>query len=263
MTLRHVAATLVLFVLAANASADAWLEDLYAQQRALYRLTGTFYMVTHEDAESDLLAALPVRVAEYRDAMAATLAAAGGNRLHSQQAQAIKEASAPIERLLSNDIQQVIGTEQKKYINNGVFNAFQRANDVYNEVPALVAALDTAIAATGATDARPAVLLRGAVASEAMAAEYARLVSGYFDEAHRNPASPTLAATTQDFVGALDKARAQVNRDDAVQRVVFERVESRWKFVQPTLAKPDSRPRIIYRYLGEISDNFVKLAAAH
>lgn len=258
--LRTLAATLVLLALAVPAHADSWLDTLHAQQLALYRMTGNFYMTTHEDGEREYIDSLPAQIAAYRKAAAATNTVASGARERAQQAAAIQQAAAPLEALVSRDIQTVIATEQKKYINNGVFNAFQRATDLHNQTPAVEAAFAKALAAAGPAD-RSALFMEGAIDAEILAAHYARLATGYFDES-RETGAGSLAAASTAFAGVMEQTRATVNRDDALQRVAFDRIEARWKFVQATLAKPpSSRPRLVYRYLREISDNFVKLAA--
>lgn len=258
--LRMVLAALLL-ALALPARADTWLGALHAQQLALYRLTGTFYMTTHEDAEREYLDALPAEVAAYRKARDTTSTTASADRAQAQQAAAIQEAAAPIEALVANNIQKVIASEQKKYINNGVFNAFQRATDVHNQMPVLESAFSRAIAGAGKPD-RAALFMEGAVDAEVLAAHYARLATGYFDES-RETGAGSLAAASAAFARVMDQTRAAVDRNDPMQRVAFDRIEARWKFVQSTLAKPaSSRPRLVYRYLREISDNFVKLAAA-
>ncbi|MFZ5722289.1 MAG: hypothetical protein ACOY33_01375 [Pseudomonadota bacterium] len=259
MTLRRLSALLLLSACALPAYADAWREGLYAQQYALYRLAGTFYMSTHEDAQSGLLDSLPARTDAYRKALDTCDDNVNGNRERSQQIQAIREAWAPVESLVTRDIQKIIGTEQKKYINNGAFNAFQRATDVHNLMPALETALGKAVTAAGGRDQRQVAMLRSAVAVEALAAQYARMATGFFED----KAGATLATATRDFETAMAEARQKIDDNDPIQRVTINRIEARWKFVQPVLAKPaDNRPRIVYRYLGEIGDDFMKLAKA-
>ncbi|MFZ5757895.1 MAG: hypothetical protein ACOY3X_13385 [Pseudomonadota bacterium] len=260
MSLRPVLALALLALSLPAAAANAWLDALHDQQLALYRLTGNFYMTTHEDAEREYLDSLPAQVSAYNKARDATNTAASGDRARAQQAAAIQEASAPIEALVGKDIQRVIASEQKKYINNGVFNAFQRATDVHNQMAKLEAAFDVAVRAAGSGD-RNALFMEGAIDAETLASHYARLATGYFDES-RETGKASLAAASSKFTAVLDKARAEINRDDPMQRVAFDRIEARWKFVQSTLAKPaENRPRLVYRYLREISDNFVKLAS--
>lgn len=244
-------------------AAEGWLTGLYAQQMALYRLAGTYYMTTSEDADREHIEALPARVADYRAAAAETRKLGADNRLRSQQAATIDEAWKPVEALVTRDIQQVIGTEQKKYINNGLFNAFQRATDVSNALPALERALNQAVIAAGGKPSRQSVMLQSATRSEALATQYARMSTGYFDDQPSAAAAgtPALAQFAREFEGTLASARAQLDPDDAISRMTFERIEARWKFVQPTLTRKNtSRPRVVYRYLAEISDNFLKLA---
>lgn len=256
-------AFVLLALMAVSASADAWLDSLQAQQRALYRLTGTFYMSTHEDAESELLAALPTRITDYRQAFETSDKLSGSNRLHAQKMQLIREAWSPLEGLVTSNIQQVIGKEQKKYINNGAFNAFQRATDVSNQMPTLESALGQAVLGAAGNDTRPAIFMQAAVACEALAAQYARSATGFFEDAKKAGSDAPLKVAANNFETALTRTRALIDESDAMQRVPFDRIEARWKFVRPTLVKPSaSGPRIVYRYLNEISDNFAKLATA-
>lgn len=241
-------------------AAESWQAAIHDQQLALYRLAGTFYLTTNDDADVDQLEALPGRIAAFRKALETSASRANDNRQQSQQVAAIQDAWKPVEALVTRDMQQLIGTERRKYINNGVFNAFQRATDVSNAMPALEDALARAAGNPDPKD-REDALLRGAVKSEALASHYARLSTGYFDESRKEGSAPTLAQAVKEFEAALAAARPFVRKEDAIERMTFDRIEARWRFVQPALA-PDAttRPRVVYRYLGEISENFVKLA---
>ncbi len=242
-----------------HAATDNWLAGLYNQQLALYRMAGTFYLTTTEDADREHLDTLPVRIADYRKALADTRAAADGNNARARQVTAIDAAWKPVEALVTRDIQQLIGTERRKYINNGAFNAFQRATDLNNAMPALEAALAAAIGK--ANGDRKEAMLRGAVGAESLATHYARLSTGYFDEQRPQAGMPSLTQAVQAFNTALAGGRQQVDRTNPLQRMAIDRIEARWRFVQPALsADAGKRPRVVYRYLGEISENFLKLA---
>lgn len=240
-------------------AADAWTTGLHDLQLSLYRLTGTFYMTTINDADVAYVQELPATLAAYRKALAALDHDAGGDRTRAQQLAAIRAASTPVEALAGRDVQALIGSSSKRYVNNGVFDAFNLANELHNNMTPLEAAIDSALKGSGGGN--ELAMLRAAAGAERLASSYAELATGYFDDQSAANAGNGMARMANAFSVQLNTARGTVPATDAVRKITMDKVDTRWKFVHGTLTGPaGNKPRLVYRYLREISDNLLKLA---